>query len=619
MDATDVARPRPVGVADLARIPLRRWRTVLAAVGLLLLLVVAYLVFIPAVYTATTVVVVRPVVTDPFSLPAGGADRAVNMTAETGIATSNDVIDKVAQITGRDVEEVANALKVETPVGGQLLRFTYAGQSEQGAVAGANGAADTYLSLRKGMYEDQRAAVLKSYDDTISLVTTQRASTQRQLPDEGSNTGPRTSALLDQIRALNDQLAQLAEQRSKIASADLSPGSVTSAARAPVPSNRDSAPIFVLAGLLGGVLVGTLLAFVREAMDRRVRSANEASEIIGAPLLGTVRRSKGDAATSEMRYLVLALNQWVERPKPVPLVVLSSDEDEGRAQVSAGLAAALAEAGHEVRLGSSPESLEQIRPVLLAAQRRVPPAVAATRTPIANTLVTPATKPAVEIAPKPRVTEGVNPPRSMDDTVQISAVRSPRPAPATGATSGPGTAGGPGTTSRPDDTVQITPVRSARPAAGAPAGGSPDDTMVISPVRKPRPGPGPEAKNGAVYRSGTTNEPPKPSTPAASASASVPVTPVTPVADDDRTVRIGTGLVRLIRDLDSGDDRGLVLLDAPAATRDDRGVRIARAGFAVLVTARDRTRTAHLGRVVERLRAAGVNPVGFVLTRDGRD
>ncbi|MEU4569474.1 hypothetical protein [Micromonospora sp. NPDC023956] len=616
MDATDVARPRPVGLADLARIPLRRWRTVLAAVGLLLLLVVAYLVFVPAVYTATTVVVVRPVVTDPFSLPAGGADRAVNMTAETGIATSNDVIDRVAQITGRDVEGVGNALKVETPVGGQLLRFSYAGESEREAVAGANGAADTYLTIRKGMYEDQRAAVLKSYDETISLVTTQRTTTQRQLPSEGSNTGPRTSALLDQIRALNDQLAQLAEQRSKIASADLSPGSVTSAAREPVPSNRDSAPVFVLAGLLGGVLLGAVLAFVREAVDRRVRSAKEASEIIGAPLLGTVQRGKGDAATSDMRYLALALNQWIERPKPVPLVVLSSDEDEGRAQVSAGLAAVLAEAGHEVRLGSSPESLEQIRPVLLAAQRRVPPAVTAPRPQLANPVPAPAAKPAVELIPKPRpAAEATEPPRSMDDTVQITAVRSPRPA------------GGAGAASGPDDTVQITPVRSARTTGAAPATGNSDDTVLITPVRKPRPSPGPESKNGAVYRSGIANEPPKPPTPAAaSGSASVPasapatpVAPTGPAATDDRTVRIGTGVVRLIRDLDSGDDRGLVLLDAPAATRDDRGVRIARAGFAVLVAARDRTRTAHLHRVVDRLRAAGVNPVGFVLTRDGRD
>ncbi|WDZ87040.1 hypothetical protein [Micromonospora cathayae] len=602
MDATDVARQRPVGLADLARIPLRRWRTVLVSMGLLLLLVVAYLVVVPAVYTATTVVVVRPVVTDPFSLPAGGADRAVNMTAESGIATSNDVIDRVAVITGRDTEDVGDALKVETPVGGQLMRFTYAGQSEGEAVAGANGAAETYLNLRKGMYEDQRAAVLKSYDDTIALVTAQRTTTQKELPAQGGGgSSPRTSALLDQIRALNDQLAQLAEQRSKIASADLSPGSVTSAAREPVPSNRDAALLFVLAALLGGALVGALAAFVREAMDRRVRSAHEASEIIGAPLLGSVHRAgKGDSTMSDMRYLALALSQWVERPRPVPLVLLSSGEDEGRAQVSAGLAAALAEAGHEVRLGGSPESLEQIRPVLLAAQRRVPPAaLPAPRSRVG----TPSAPSPAEVGPGPRPTEA------------RPGVRLPEAAPGSRPTDGTGMP------RSMEDTVQISAVRKPRPADGVTPPASPDDTVLITPVRKPRPSPGPEAKNGAVYRSGTVADPPKPAAPPApTASASVPVTAAAPATQaDDRTIRIGGGVVRLIRDLDSADERGLVLLDAPAATRDDRGVRIARDGFAVLVAARDRTRTAQLGRLIERLRAAGVNPVGFVLTGDGRD
>ncbi|WBB77287.1 hypothetical protein O7606_13355 [Micromonospora sp. WMMD882] len=613
MDATDVARQRPVGLADLARIPLRRWRTVLVSTGVLLLLVVAYLVFVPPVYTATTVVVVRPVVTDPFSLPAGGADRAVNMTAESGIATSNDVIDRVAVITGRDPEDVEDALEVETPVGGQLMRFNYKGVTDEGAVAGANGAAETYLDLRKGMYEDQRAAVLKSYDDTIALVTTQRTTTQKALPNQSTGgSSPRTSALLDQIRALNDQLAQLAEQRSKIASADLSPGSITSAARAPVPSNRDTALLLVVAALLGGLLLGALVAFVREAMDRRIRSGHEVGELVGAPLLGTVHRSgKGDSALSDLRYLALALSQWVERPRSVPLVLLSSDENEGRAQVSAGLAAVLAEAGHEVRLGSSPESLEQIRPVLLAAQRRVPPTAVPAVRPRVDT-PTPVAKPPAEPTSGARPVGGVVvPARSIEDTVQITPVR--RPGPAGGGS--------------PDDTIQITPVRRPGPVGG----GSPDDTVQITPVRKPRPSPGPDAKNGAVYRSGTAVDQPKPasaptsagkaSVPAAPAGApATPAAPLDPVVEaDDRTIRIGSGVVRLIRELDSGDDRGLVLLDAPAATRDDRGVRIARDGYAVLVAARDHTRTARLSRLVERLRVAGVNPVGFVLTGDGRD
>ncbi|TDC35691.1 Wzz/FepE/Etk N-terminal domain-containing protein, partial [Micromonospora sp. KC213] len=386
MDVTDVAsaRQRPVGLVELARTPLRRWRAVLASAALALLGVLGYLFVLPATYTATTAVVVRPVVTDPFSVQSVAADRAVNMTAESGIATSNDVIDRVAAITNRESEDVADALEVETPVGGQVMRFSYAGRSEREAVEGANGAAQAYLELRKVMYENQRAAVLKSYDDTIAVVTAQRATTQRSLPSSqvSSNPSPRTSALLDQLRALNDQLATLAEQRSKVASADLSPGSVTSAARTPVPSSRDAAPLILLAGLLGGLLLGGLVAFLLESWDRRVRTPADAAAVIGAPLLGTVRRkSNGQPDEADLRYLALALARWLDGPQRTPLVVLSSAADEGREQITAGLAAVLAAAGHEVRLGLTPEAVDRIRPLMLDAQRRNPP-VELPRTPV---------------------------------------------------------------------------------------------------------------------------------------------------------------------------------------------------------------------------------------------
>lgn len=544
MDLTDVAlaRQRPVGLVELARIPLRRWRIVLAAAALVLLAVLTYLFVLPTTYTATTAVVVRPVVTDPFSVPSGGADRAVNMTAESGIATSNDVIDKVAAITGRETEEVADALEVETPVGGQVMRFSYAGHSEREAVDGANGAAESYLELREGMYENQRAAVLKSYDDTIDLVTAQRATTQRSLPanQSSNNPSPRTSALLDQLRALNDQLATLAEQRSKVASADLSPGSVTSAARTPVPSSQDAAPLLLVAGLLGGLLLGGLVAFVRESLDRRVRTAAEAASTVGAPLLGTVRRRRGGQPDdSDLRYLVLALGRWVDGPQRTPLVVLSSAADEGREQVTAGLAAVLAAAGHVVRLGVTPESLERIRPVMLDAQRRNPPVRSA----------------------RPRV------PR-------------PRPVPAT------------------------TP-------ATATAG--PEDTAVIPAVRKPRPFPTPaEGKNGAVYRSTTLAEDKTEVTP-----TSRPAT-AEGAATAGPELRIGAGKVCLV-DLNAPSSGCLTVLDAPPARYDERGVRAAREGRAVLVAALDRTRTNQLTQLVDRLRAVGVEPFGFVLTGDGRD
>ena len=549
MDVTDVtpARQRPVGLGRVGPYPGAAVRMVLAATGLVLLLVAAYLLFFPATYTATTAVVVRPVVTDPFSVPSGGADRAVNMTAESGIATSNGVIDKVASITGRDTTGVADALTVETPVGGQVMRFSYSGHSEAEAVDGANGAAEAYLELRKGMYENQRAAVLKSYDDTIALVTSQRTTTQRSLPanQNSSSPSPRTSALLDQLRALNDQLATLAEQRSKIGSADLSPGSVTSAARAPVPSSRDAAPLILVAGLLGGLLVGGLVAFIRESMDRRVRDRRRGVRAGRRPPLGTVGRDRsGRLSDTDLRYLVLALSRWVDGPKPLPLVLLSSAGDERREQVTAGIAAALAQGGHEVRLGVAPESRDRLRPLLQDAQRRHP-----------------ATEPT-----RPRV------PR-------------PRPAPS------------------------VVPAPAPAPPAAAPMG-NPEDTMIIQPVRKPRPFPTEDPKNGGVYRSTTTS---------ADKTEIIPrVLPKETPTVDGEELRIGAGAVHLVP-LDAPAGSGVTVIDAPPALHDERGVRAAREGRAVLVAARDKTRTGRLTQLVERLRAVGVEPVGFVVTGEKRD
>jgi len=56
-----------------------------------LLLAALYLFLSPPAYTATSVVVLRPVVENPFTYPSSGADRTVNMNVENGIATSNQL------------------------------------------------------------------------------------------------------------------------------------------------------------------------------------------------------------------------------------------------------------------------------------------------------------------------------------------------------------------------------------------------------------------------------------------------------------------------------------------------------------------------------------------------
>jgi hypothetical protein len=656
MDLTDVVaggRQRVVGVADVVRIPMRRWRTVLGVAGGVLVLVSLFLLLVPATYTATSVVVLRPVVTDPFTLPSGGADRAINMTAENGIAGGNAVIDKTSQVINRDPDDVRDALRIEIPIGGQVLRFAFDSSDEQLAVLGANAAAGTYLQVRENIYKEQRASLLLSYDSTIKQVSDQLRTAKKELPS-GDSASPRTAAVLDQVRALNDQVAQLANQRAKIASADLSPGAVTAEARTPAPSSHDAAPLFLIGGLLGGLLFGMVAAHAREAFDRRVRTADQASELSGLPALGVVRasRRRDDAtADADARYVALAVMKELVAHTDRPLVVLSSRADEGRTTVSGNLAVAMAEAGYDVQLAAPVESHEELRRILYHAQRRTPPVGRTSPHPAASVLAAPGQpvngaahraaapdaavngavsrhRPAPPAAPAgltstagvlqvPGGASGVDPRsgywgQGSDATVLMSSLA--RQSPGGRAGSGPNAAGGAPVSGGPVDGAArhggasgtgfiATGFGGARPGGPGPGvnGHVPGNAVPGGPGPG-NPGYGPTGYGGSGYGG------------AGFGGAGHGVGTGDP--DPDRqsaAVLIGGGAVRLTL-LDERSAGAVVVVDAPPSDIDERGVRAAQAGVALLVVARDKTRNAELSRVVDRLRTAGAQTVGFVLT-----
>lgn len=545
-DATAAGPHRPVSFGDLVRVPLRRWRVALAGAGVVGLGALGYLAVSPPTFDATSVVIVRAVDTNPFDGPSVSADKVVNMTAEAGIATGGDVLSQVARATRLDRQNAAHALEVEAPVGGQVLRFTFTGDQPGQAITGANTAAQAYLAVRRGMYEQQRAAALTSYDGTVAAVTKQRKDVADGLP--ATSDSPRATALLDQLRALNDQLAKLAEQRSKVATADLSAGAVTTVAGEPVRSSRDGAAVLGLATLLGGLIVGVVAAFVRDALDRRVGHAAEAAELTRLALLGTVAHpDASDGARTDLRYLALTLSPWIDKESPEPLVLLSGRDDEGRSEVSAGLAAALAEVGYDVYLGGTPENADRLRRVLLAAQRRAEPVVSRHRS----------AQPSEPVTVKPLATMPF--PTADLPADAVATAHAPAEPAATPA----------GTTA----TVPAGPTATV-PARTVPAG--PTATAVIDAP----------APTDVVDR---------------------------PVADDTTLVAIGAGTVRLGNlGLDTS-GRVVVVLDAPAARDDDRGVWAARAGQAVVVAARDHSRPGELRQLSDRLRAAGVQATGLVV------
>ncbi|MEU5554202.1 MULTISPECIES: lipopolysaccharide biosynthesis protein [unclassified Micromonospora] len=521
--------PRSVTISDVLRVPLHRIRQVGAVAALGLLAAAGYAFLAPSAVSANAVVAVRPVVTDAFTPSGANADRAVNMNVESRIATGTEVVGKLADEFGSDQRSVRDALEVEVPTGGQILRFVYQARSADDAVLGANLAAESYLNVRRAMYERQREEMLRSYDESIEKVATQQAAAQRRV--NNSRDTAASNVAVAELSAINNQLTQLNSARTEIAAVDVNPGWVTQSAERALTSAAGNAPMLMAAGLLGGALIGLVLAFAWESFDRRVRTVVDAKDNTGLPLLGTIRYTglRGRAVDADVRYVAMAIAERVRHPARVAVVTAREDASA----ITAGLAVALAVAGREVFVADDSGRIDRLRAAVQADRDRLPPSIDPSR----PTVPKPRTAPA-----RPVSMEGPD-----DSPTEI--IRRPSPHP-------PG----------------------ARPST------DPEATITIPRVT----------------------------------SAKASVTPVVngQVSTGDQ-VTVGAGSVRF-GTWRQGADQRLVLYNAPPAEADERGVAVARQGTAVVVVERDRTRQTDLRRLAERLRAAGVNPLGFVLSRSGR-
>jgi capsular polysaccharide biosynthesis protein len=286
---------------------------------------------------------------------------------ESGIALGSQVTSAVSTKLQVSTSEVTDNLSVDVPVGGQILRFLYRGDSQAQAILGANTAAVTYLSVRQQMYATQQANILKSYDTTISSLNTQASAARKAIaklpqPSTGSPTANSTAAV-EQLRGIDDQLTQLVSDRAQVAATDITPGFVTSPAAGPITSTRNNVILLILAGLLGGALVGTLVAYAWEATDRRVRSPLEARDITNLSMIGSVRRRgllRSSAGRVDVKYVAHAIAQHAVGDEGTRVVLISARPQES-GRLVADIGVALAGFGHDVFVGTSGSRLNGVR------------------------------------------------------------------------------------------------------------------------------------------------------------------------------------------------------------------------------------------------------------------
>lgn len=165
-------------------------------------------------------------------------------------------------------------------------------------------------------------------------------------------------------QAVGQEFTAMSSDLETPAGGGASPVKVTITDQPAVPTSPSSPQTIrnVALGLLVGLLVGAGIAILRARFDRTVKDAEEAAELVGAPVIGLVLRDEGlekqhvvDLASGGRTaedYRQLRTNlQFLNVDEPPKVIMVSSAlPAEGKTTVVVNLALALADADRKVTI-----------------------------------------------------------------------------------------------------------------------------------------------------------------------------------------------------------------------------------------------------------------------------
>jgi capsular exopolysaccharide synthesis family protein len=323
----------------------RKWQVAGVTVGVMIAVLGLSLRQTP-IYVAEAQVLVLPI-------PDSSALLEAKMNTEAQLVRSDAVAESVAATMGSDdADALLSGLHVTPIQASTILIVGYSSKDPSTAAELANAFAQSYVDVRT---EDLTAPIAAQ----LSSLRRQIAAMRQEIDARPANVGDLQSRLEGLIQDVTDLRARASGKQG---------GEIVKPAEAPsAPASPDLLANMVLA-LAGGLALGIVIALIRDAMDRQVRSREDLERRVGAPVLAVVPRIAGwrsggepeltlqlgsrNAATEA--YGALATNvrySGTQHPLKV-LTVTSALPGEGKTVTTAHLGLALAESGLRVLIVS---------------------------------------------------------------------------------------------------------------------------------------------------------------------------------------------------------------------------------------------------------------------------
>jgi succinoglycan biosynthesis transport protein ExoP len=359
--------------------PLRRQVALVVAVTLLgAAAAAAYTFRRTPVYESTASVLVRAITANAFD-PGMRVDQQLNMFNQRQIAQSQPVAALAARTLGGAAtpEQLLAHVSVDVPANSQVIRIHYRDTVPLTAQRGADAFAKAYLDFRRRDAELQARTSQAGLQNDLRKLTAELNQAQRTAANPRASATARGAAAA-KAQSLNNRIESLQDQIQTFTGLDFTPGTVIAPADLPIRPATPNHKLDIGIGLLIGLFLAVLLAFLRDRTDGRLRGREELAERLDRPVLATIpplpagpreagrrrwtRRRRDTLVTLEQpnspaaesfRTLRTRIARLAGQLDIKSVMVVSAAAGEGKSTIAANLAVVLAETGKDVLLISA--------------------------------------------------------------------------------------------------------------------------------------------------------------------------------------------------------------------------------------------------------------------------
>jgi len=283
-------------MADYTGALRRRWWLVVAVALIATLGAVGYFRTAHKVYTATASVYV----TAPSSGTAGQVANSrttstVNLDTEAQVvqsATVAQAAEKLMHSTG-SVQRLLHRVSVTVPANSQVLAISCEASTPDGAASCAQAFAQAYLNYSSNSTTTSIKSQITTLQSNTSTMQSDSAKLKVAIASLPANS-PQRASDNEQLTSDENQLSTLNGQIATLTAnlADPAGGSIISDATAPLTATSPKALLIIPSGVLGGLLIGLVLAYLVDRRDRRIRGPRDITRLNVPVLMSLPLRKK---------------------------------------------------------------------------------------------------------------------------------------------------------------------------------------------------------------------------------------------------------------------------------------------------------------------------------------